>query len=120
MYLLRKTYMHKSIIISNLPTKLFDPEYYHPLPTHSNGMSRMDYKTNIASIQLEVFGSKTLDESLWLMPAAYLDYAQITVFIDLSKLLRLTLSNELYVYSKFMFGIHNHPDHYSKLAANLI
>lgn len=101
--------MQKSMPILKLHTDLFNPDNY--VPTSSLG-GKNNYWTYSSMYNLYVYGSSLLDQDDLLIPLAYLDYAQITVFLDLNKYFNSQVKDQMLPLN-CIFGIHNNPNHYS-------
>lgn len=112
--------MNKSTITLQLPIKLFDPNSYVPLANHANGTSKQQYKTFNQGFSFFVYGSSELSDDEWLMPLCFIDYAQITIFLNLTTLLCGILNNIKQPYKNAIFGIHNNPTHYSKMFIGIL
>lgn len=102
--------MQKSTTTLTLHTELFNPDSYSPANNLSN---RKNYwHQSSTSFAVYVYGSSFLNQNESLIPLAYLDYAQITIFLDLSIYFNLDIQNRV-IPIKAIFGIHNNPIHYS-------
>lgn len=92
-----------------LHTELFNPDSYSPGNNLSNKKHYWKYSS---AYTLFVYGSSLLNQDELLIPLAYLDYAQITVFLDLNKYFNSQVKDQMLPLN-CIFGIHNNPNHYS-------
>lgn len=111
--------MSKSTITLQLPTKLFDPEAYYPMPTHNMGRNRNEYKLFNSAFVFKVYGSNTIHENDWLMPLCYIDYAQITILLDLNILISSYLPGIKDPYRSAILGVHQNPFHESIISVSI-